>query len=126
MPAKCSVIVPGRLPGGELSLEQAPFFPSPLRRGASCEAARGEVECETLMLVTLTLPIAKAMGPFPLPLGEGEVGGLTFRLALLWQIVDFEDSLEGSLVIHRGPALWEGWSWLRSGQRISSAGWRRF
>jgi len=24
------------------------------------------------MLVTLTLPIAKAMGPFPLPLGEGK------------------------------------------------------
>jgi len=35
---------------------RVPFFPSPFRRGASCAAARGEVEGETLMPVILTLP----------------------------------------------------------------------
>ena len=42
---------------------RAPFFPSPVRRGASCAAARGEVEGEPLIAVTLTLPIASRWAP---------------------------------------------------------------
>ena len=47
----------------------APFFPSPFRRGASCAAARGEVEGETLIPVTLTLPTASRRAP---SLSQGE------------------------------------------------------
>ena len=52
---------PPRLPDSHIV--RAPFFPSPFRRGASCAAARGEVEGGTLTLVTLTLPTASRRAP---------------------------------------------------------------